>query len=333
VAIRHRLVRVPVVLLTCFSLMLTVGAPVAAHDAPKLTVTVVSSPTSVTRGSPVSYVVKVKNTGWSSIDNVKLDTDAPSGFTFVSAITSKGTCSAATGGEATCSIGKLTAGAQAVLTLVFNTAPTTALGLATFKVSVRSGDGHSSWYWSGTTVNASATTTVLAVNPNATTHFIVPQGGEITTGGVTGSNSLSSSNPQGTTALVPGTPSGVPASVAEFGGATDRCPAVFIGRCFGQASTVLVANGGVLTPYLRVQVRFDKSEIPWWLWFKLHKITVIHWFDPYPTAGFEEISSTCSDSTPAQSELPCRMPVQLMPDHDLLITVFMESNGTIKGKG
>ncbi len=327
---RHRLVRVPAVLITCFSLLLSAGAPVAAHSSPKLTVSVASVPTSVTRGLPASYFVTVKNTSWTAIDNVKLETDAPLGFTFLSATTTKGTCSAAAGGEASCSIGKLNAGAQAQMTLIFNTAPTTALGLATFKVVVKSGSG----YWhssSGNTVTASVTTTILAVNPNLTTQFIPPPGGEITTGGVVGSSSLSPSNPQGTTAVVPATAMGVPAALSEFGGPNDACPAVYIGRCFGQASTVVVGAGTVLNPYLKVQVRYDKHSIPLWIWE--HKLSVIHWFDPFPSAGYEEITRICSDSTPYQSELPCRLKSQRLHDWDLLITIFMESNGTIKGKG
>ena len=33
------------------------------------------------------------------------------------------------------------------------------------------------------------------------------------------------------------------------------------------------------------------------------------------------------------AELPCRLPVQRMPDRDWLVTIYMESNGYITGKG
>jgi hypothetical protein len=123
---------------------------------------------------------------------------------------------------------------------------------------------------------------------------------------------------------------GVPAAVGETGGSTDFCPPAFVDACFGQASTVSVGNGILLSPYLVVQVRFDYPVIKT---VNERKVVFIHWFDPYPTAGFEEITRVCSDATPTVAELPCRLPVQTMPDRDWLVTIYMESNGFIKGRG
>jgi hypothetical protein len=309
-------------------LLLTSVAPVLAHGI-RLRVDILSSPVQVTRGEPISYVVELKNTGFTSLDPVTLKATTPPGFIWRQGLTTQGSCNAAPAPHPSCSLGKLKPGYSAEVVLIFDTAPTAPLGSFEFAVT---GQGKPPWGHLVTVVDK-ALTTVLAPNPNFVTQYIPPAGDTITTGGVTGGSALSATNPQGTAVVVPGTPFGVPASVGESGGPNDHCPPAFIGRCFGQTSEVLVGNGVVLNPYLMVQVRFDKSEIPWWLWFKLHKISVIHWFDPFPTAGFEEITAKCSDATPAQSELPCRLPVQVMPDHDLLITVFMESNGRVKGKG
>jgi hypothetical protein len=311
-----------------FGLLLGSTAPVLAHGT-RLRVDILSSPVQVTRGEPISYVVEVKNTGGTSLDPVTLKASTPPGFTWRQGLTTQGSCNAAPAAHPSCSLGKLKPGYSAEVVLIFDTAATAPLGSFNFAVT---GQGKPYWGYLVTAVDT-ALTTVLAPNPNFTSQYVAPGGDTVTTGGVTGGTALSATNPQGTAVIVPGTPFGVPASVGESGGPNDQCPPAFIGRCFGQSSQVLVANGATLQPYLKVQVRFDKSEIPWWLWFKLHKISVIHWFDPYPTAGFEEITTKCSDSTPAQTELPCRLPVQVMPDHDLLITVFMASNGFVKGKG
>ena len=71
-------------------------------------------------------------------------------------------------------------------------------------------------------------TIVLPVNQDFTTHYIVPEGDDITTGGLLGATALSPTNPQGTLATVPNTPFGVPAAVGETGGPTDFCPPAFV---------------------------------------------------------------------------------------------------------
>ncbi len=91
-----------------------------------------------------------------------------------------------------------------------------------------------------------------------------------------------------------------------------------------------MGDGIVLSPHLIVQIRFDYPVIKG---VNERKLVLIHWFDPVPTAGFEEITRICSDATPTDAELPCRLPVQRMPDRDWLVTIFMESNGYITGKG
>jgi hypothetical protein len=295
-------------------------------------VDIVSSPVQVTQGEPVSYVISVTNDGSSTVNRGTLEADTPPGFIYRRAITTKGTCNAAPAEDPLCDLGQFSSGADALVVLIFDTTPQTALETFDFVVTVRGGEGpndqpHSSH---DDTFTDAAETTVVAVNQDSTIHYIVPEGDSITTGGVFGVNSLSATNPQGTLAQVPGTPFGVPAIVAEQGGPDDFCPPAFAGQCVGQASQVSIGDGVILSPYLVVQIRYDSSLVRT---LNDKKFSVIHWFDPYPTAGFEEITTICSDTTPEVSELPCRLKVEKLPDKDWLITVFMESNGWVKGKG
>jgi uncharacterized repeat protein (TIGR01451 family) len=331
IASNRRVLRSGTSFIVSLSLLLSSGASVLG--ATQMAVDITSSPTLVTRGEPVSYVISVGNVGGSTVNHVTLEAVTPSGFTYLRALTTQGTCNAAPALNPSCILGQFAPGPPVQVVLIFDTTPTTPLGSFNFVATVRAGEGGSDRPHSAhvDTFTDSAPTTVLAVNQDLSIHYIVPEGDDITTGGIFGATALSATNPQGTLAAVPDTPFGVPGSVAEGGGPNDNCPAAFIGSCFGQTSAVSVGNGMVLSPYLIVQVRFDYSEVPRGL--SDRKLVVIHWFDPYPTAGFEQITTICSDTTPALSELPCRLPAQRMADRDWLVTVYMTSNGFIKGRG
>jgi hypothetical protein len=315
------------------SLSLLFGIAAPSIGASVISVNIVSSPVEVTRGEPVSYVISVSNDGSSTVNRATLEAETPPDFTYVRAITTKGTCNAAPSIDPLCDLGQFSSGADALVVLIFNTAPDADLGTFDFEVTVRAGEGpndnqlHSSHT---DTFTDTTETTVVAVSQDRTVHYIVPEGDSITTGGVFEANFLSATNPQGTFVQVPGTPFGVPAIVAEQGGPNDFCPPAFSGQCVGQASLLSIGEGMILSPYVVVQIRYDFSLVRS---LNDQKFSLIHWFDPYPTAGFEEITTICSDATPADSELPCRLPVQKLPDKDWLVTVFMESNGVIKGRG
>lgn len=329
-AARRRSLHIPVSLIATLSLVLGGVAPVGAASV--MTVNIDSSPTLVTRGEPVSYVISVQNTGSNSINHVTLEADTPNGFTYRRAITTKGTCNASPAADPLCDLGQFGAGAPALVVLIFDTSPTATLGSFDFVVTVRGGEGgndqpHSSHT---DTFTDETETIVLAVNQDFTTHYIVPEGDDITTGGLFSPTALSPTNPQGTLASVPNTPFGVPAAVGEVSSADGFCPPAFAGECVGQASHVSIGNGIILSPYLVVQIRYDFSLVRS---LNDNKFSLIHWFDPYPTAGFEEIDTTCTDATPSPSELPCRLPVERLPDRDWLVTVFMKSNGFITGRG
>ena len=317
-------------LVASLSLLLTTAA--SSLGATQMVVDIVSSPIQVTRGEPVSYVISISNGGNSTVNRGTLEADTPPGFTYRRAITTKGTCNAAPSIDPFCDLGQFSSGADALVVLIFDTAPDATLRTFNFVVTVHAGEGPNDQPNSShtDTFTDTAATTVVAVSQDYTVHYIVPEGDSITTGGVFGVTSLSSTNQQGTFAQVPGTPFGVPALVAEQALTSAYCPPPFAGQCVGQVSQVSVGNGITLDPYLIVQIRYDSTLVRS---LNNNRFSVIHWFDPYPTAGYEEISAICSDATPAVSELPCRLPVERLPDRDWLVTVIMESNGFIIGRG
>ena len=333
-ASHRRVVRIGTGLIASLSLLLSGGT--SALGASRIGVDIVSSPNFVTRGEPVSYVVAVGNTGGNTVNHVTLEAVTPPGFTYMGALTTRGTCNAAPAINSFCTLGQFAPGTPALVVLIFDTAATAPLGNFNFLVTVTGGEGGSDQPHSAhvDTFTDTALTTVLAVNQDLSIHYIVPGGDDITTGGIFGATALSATNPQGTRAQVPGTLFGVPASVAESGGPNDHCPAAFIDQCFGQTSAVSVGNGVILSPYLIVQVRFDSTEVPNRV-NNDRKLVIIHWFDPQPPQNppYEEITTRCSDATPSASELPCRLPAQRMDDGDWLVTIYMESNGFIKGRG
>ena len=136
---RRRLLQDPVSLITCLSLVLVGVAPVVA--ASSMSVNIVSSPTLVTRGGPVSYVIELQNTGNNSINHTTLEADTPPGFTYRRALTTKGTCNAAPASDPVCDLGQFSAGTPALVVLIFDTSPSAPLGTFDFVVTVRGGGG------------------------------------------------------------------------------------------------------------------------------------------------------------------------------------------------
>jgi uncharacterized repeat protein (TIGR01451 family) len=332
---RTRFARFFISLITSLGLLPMASMPALAVS--DLDVAIVSSPVQVTRGEPVSYVVTVANAGGSTVNHVTLEAETPVGFTYRRAITSQGTCNAFPAANPFCDLGQFSPGPGGLVVLIFDTSPTMPLGTFPFVVTARGGEGGNDQPHSAhnDTFTDTALTTVVAASPDFTIHYIVPEGDAITTGGITGAIQLSAGNPQGTQATVPATPFGHPAAVGEIGDEDTLCPEEFAGECFGQASAVSVGGGILIEPYLVVQVRYDFAAVGV---INDRKLLIIHWFDddPFdavPPTEYEEISNICSDATPASSELPCRLPAQRMPDKDTLVTIIMESNGFVIGRG
>src|SRR6202030_3436367 len=106
--------------------------PNTANNTASATTTIVASadlsitktaPVTATTSSPITYSVTATNNGPSPATGVVVTATLPAGVTFVSATSSQGTCTNASG-TVTCSVGNLASGASATLT-INGTAPAT----------------------------------------------------------------------------------------------------------------------------------------------------------------------------------------------------------------
>jgi uncharacterized repeat protein (TIGR01451 family) len=128
-----------------------------------LTVTKSGSPASQELGQGnITWTIVVTNSGPSADTGVKITDPLPAGNTFVSAVSSQGTCSS--GAIVTCDIGTMAAGATVTITLV--TTPST-VGAQTNTVSVSGALPETN------TANNGATATVQTVGPLTPPTFCV----------------------------------------------------------------------------------------------------------------------------------------------------------------
>jgi uncharacterized repeat protein (TIGR01451 family) len=86
------------------------------RPAVDISLTMTDSPDPIALGSNLTYTISVKNVGDLSATGVSLNDALPAGATFVSATSSQGTCSGT--GPVTCSVGNLSSGASATITIV-----------------------------------------------------------------------------------------------------------------------------------------------------------------------------------------------------------------------
>jgi uncharacterized repeat protein (TIGR01451 family) len=283
------------------------GVPSASAGTPDVTTTIVDEPTiPITVGEPVRYLTTLVNNGPSTLNHVQLALPLPAGMTVGSASTSAGSCTTQSG-EVDCSIGTLKAGKSAQVSVVASTSRT-----GTFSVSA---------FWSGDNdqndphdFSATTSTTVVERTRDDVTGYVPPSGGTLTTDPGTGATS---DNPQVTTATVPATQDGTPASLSESdaSGPSDGCgPSA---TCFGQISTITI--GQTFTPGnpLRFVFLLDKSEVP--AGIKIAKIPMFHdgMFVP-----------SCTGAAGHATPDPCiSSRTKLKKTGDVQIVVFSSTNG------
>ncbi len=94
--------------------------PIAVQLRNDLSLTASDSPDPVCRNGAVTYSLLVTNSGPATATGVVVTNLLPAGSTFVSAVSSQGTCST-NGAAVTCSLGTLTGGAGASVTIVVTT--------------------------------------------------------------------------------------------------------------------------------------------------------------------------------------------------------------------
>jgi uncharacterized repeat protein (TIGR01451 family) len=272
-----------------------------------VTVSLTDEPsTPITVGLPVRYVTTIVDNGPSTLNHIKLALPLPTGMTVDSASTSAGSCTTASA-EVDCSIGTLNAGESVQVSVIAGTSQT-----GTFSVTA---------FWSGDNdqndphdFSATTSTSVAALTGDAVTGYVPPSGDTFTTDPGTGATT---GNPQVTTARVPATPDGTPASLAESNasGPSDGCgPGA---SCFGQISTITI--GQTFTPAnpLRFVFLLDKSEVP--AGIKVGKIPMFHDGVLVPS---------CTGAAGAASPDPCVVSrTKLKKSGDVQIVVVSSTNG------
>jgi uncharacterized repeat protein (TIGR01451 family) len=298
-------------LLTLLALVIVgvaLGAPSAAGaGTPDVTATIAEEPaTPITVGEPVRYLTTLFDSGPSTFNHTKLALPLPAGMTVVSASTSLGSCTTRSD-EVDCSIGTLRAGQSAQVSVIARTSQT-----GTFSVTA---------FWSGDNdendphdFSATTSTTVSARTGDTVNGYVPPSGDTLTTDPGTGATTA---NPQVTTATVPATQDGTPASLGESNasGPSDACGQS--ATCFGQISTITI--GQTFTPAnpLRFVFLLDKSEVP--AGTKVGKIPMFHDGVLVPS---------CTGAAGTASPDPCVVSrTKLKKSGDVQIVVVSSTNG------
>ena len=254
----------PIILLAALAATALFAPAAAGSGTPDVTATIAQEPVAqITVGEPVRYLTTLFDNGPSTFNHIELTLPLPAGMTTVSASTSAGSCTTRSS-EVDCSIGTLKAGESAQVSVIARTSQT-----GTFSVTA---------FWSGDNdqndphdFSATTSTTVAARTGDVVNGYVPPSGATFTTDPGTGATT---ENPQVTTATVPATQDGTPASLGEANasGPSDGCgPGA---SCFGQISTITI--GQTFTPGnpLRFVFLLDKSEIP--SGTKVGKIPMFH---------------------------------------------------------
>jgi len=287
--------------------VVTLGVPSASAGTPDVTATIADEPTTpITVGEPVRYLTTLVDNGPSTLNHIRVVVPLPAGMTVDSASTSAGACTTQSS-EVDCSIGTLNAGESAQVSVVARTSRT-----GTFSVSA---------FWSGDNdqndphdFSATTSTTVVERTRDDVNGYVPPSGGIVTTDPGTGATS---GNPQVTTAIVPATQDGTPASLSESdaSGPSDACGQS--ATCFGQISTITI--GQTFTPGnpLRFVFLLDKSEVP--AGIKVAKIPMFHDGVLVPS---------CTGSSGTASPDPCvASRTKLKRTGDVQIVVLSSTNG------
>jgi uncharacterized repeat protein (TIGR01451 family) len=250
------------VLATAAALAATPAAGLSA-DGPTVTPSISDAPDPVTAGKPVNYLTTLSNDGPATVTHVELALPLPSGLTAVSATPSAGSCTTHPA-EVDCTIGMLAAGESVQVSVTADTSSTGTVSVtAQWTADIGQDDPHHYF--------ASTSTSVVAQSQDLVAEFAPPVGDTVTTDPGTGATAT---NPQVTTARIPATAAGTPATLAESNasGPNDGCgPGA---TCFGQISTITIGQAFSPGNPLRFTFVLDATEIP--AHTKASKIPMFH---------------------------------------------------------
>jgi uncharacterized repeat protein (TIGR01451 family) len=302
--------RVPwyVVVLLVLAVAAVVLAPAAAGagaGAPAVTASISSAPEPVTAGEPVRYLTTLVDNGPATITHVELTLPMPSGLAVESAEATTGSCTTASD-HVHCTIGTLASGGAAQVSVIARTSNPGGVSVTAMWTAVNGmGDTHD--------YPVTVSTTIAAPSADLVAGFVPPSGDTLTTDPGTGATA---SNPQVTTATIPATADGTPASLSESNasGPGDVCaPSA---TCFGQISTITIEQTFSPGHPLRFGFVLDKSEVPKHI--KVNTIPIYH--DGVPVAN-------CAGSPGVASPDPCVVSRTKLATQDVQIIVLSSTNG------
>jgi uncharacterized repeat protein (TIGR01451 family) len=300
----------PIIVLAALVGVAALSAPSAVGaDAPQptITVSIADAPDPVTAGEQVRYLTTLTNEGPATITHVELAFPLPAGMTVDSATPTTGTCTQASA-EVDCQIGKLAAGDSVQVGVIANAPSQTGSVSVTAQWTADIGQDDPHQYF------ATATTSVVARSQDLIADYAPPAGETLTTDPGTGATT---SNPQVTTARIPASAEGTPATLAESNasGPADGCaPSA---TCFGQISTITIGQTFSPGNPLRFTFGLDATEIP--AHTKVSKIPMYHDGVLVPS---------CTGSAGQASPDPCvASRTQNKKTKDVAIVVLSSING------
>ena len=322
-----------------FSVMLLTSIIPVSAASPSVSVVTTASPTSVTIGNAIGYIVNVANDGGNTLNHVTLSGEirTPAGqlsadFEYLGAFTGASRapeCSQPPAADAFCDFGQLSANTPAPEITFYYEAPSTA-GTWNFFPIARVSEG------AGDNDNAShvdtfpnplvpIVTQVLPVSVDLARGHAILSGGAYRTF-TTGLDALTSSNPHGTRVTIPSANAEVTVRDLPANNPLAACPSQLT-TCFGQGSAIDVGDGGIVPGGIEVTMRWDFSELPKGM--TPQKLRVAHLLT---ATTFEQVTGSCVFVAGVPTNMPCFTVAPFkLADKDIQATFWLAWNRVSRG--
>ena len=315
-------------------LLLTIVAPVSGAS-PDVSVITTATPTSVTVGHAIGYVVNVANDGGTTLNHVTLEGEmqtaagtATSLFAYLGAYAGDVPavqCSQPPATAAFCDLGQLAARTAAPMITFYYRAPAAPnSGIYRFVPTARVGEGGND---SGNASHVDTfpnppqpiVTEVLAENQDFARGHAIQDLRTFTTGLTT----VGALNPHGTTVRLPSANAEVTVADLDPLDPAVVCPEAIEDTCFGWGSALSVPYDGPVPGGIEVTMRWDYTELPSGMTAK--KLRVAHLLG---NGEFVQVKGMCSDGAP----MPCfTVAPHKLADRDIQATFLLPSNRVTRG--
>ena len=314
----------PAALLAALALLCTFVTPAAARD-PQMDVQILGSkPLEVTAGEVVGYPVSIAGIGNRMVLNHVTAEAAVPGATYVGAVADRGSCSAT---APICRLGQFRPTTTAFVVFMFRAPTDESIAELAATVTVHTGEGRKDTPSAAHADTFVATAATLIHHGGQTeffSRFVMPRSFAPSEDGVVQTDpAISDANPHSTRVVIPDeslTAFGTPVTLREeLVPPNDECRGQ---PCFGQTSFISAADGSVFEKGVIVQVTFGAQETPYWI--KADNIHIIHNLDD---GTYEPVDTPCGEDPVA----PCRISTIEDGDCNIVVTLFLDRNGNIKG--